>query len=173
MEDPDSPFRGSSTVLRAARINVDLNGSDQFPESLAFILDRTDEELEEVAKLCGAEVVAHEWALLHDPEGSRASYRPRRTAAELLPESYVLVAEVDVIRGALRLDSIFAKENFSTTASRVKDGVREYHANEAGWMLTDMGTPQFVVSTGSDEAVSDEDARPILVDIEPRVEFVD
>lgn len=173
LESPDSPVCRDGKVLRGVHINVDLNGSGQSAEDLPFILERTDEELERVARLCGAEVVPHSWGLLHDPARSYPDHRPRRTAAELVPEDHIVVAEVDVIKGALSLGSEYAIRGFGSTIDAVEAGVREYHAEEEGWMLTDMGYPQFVIGTGGTEGASDNTARPVLVDIDPRIEFVD
>ncbi len=168
--EPDSPLRHHDRALRLIEANLDLDATQlPPPDKLTDILEKTDDELAEVAKMCGATLIGHEWALLHDPAGNYSDYQPRRPLDKLVPQDHIIVAEVDLVRDALTLYSKYAREKFPDIYRMITDGIQEYESKESGWILTDMWLPQFVVSEttpGPQEVIA-------LVDIEPKIEFVD
>ncbi len=170
----------ADTFLRDVRISVayDARDATHVPGNLLHILERTDEELAIAAELCGAEVVGHQWGLFHDPDGVQHRQEDRSAlygAEHLIPEDHYLVAEVDIIRGAVNMSPLNALRIFQRTglgAVKVAFGLKAYELGrrERVYHLHDMMPSQFVVGTS---AAADESQDPgfWLVDIEPRLVF--
>ncbi len=163
-----------SKVVRLAQLKLkDVEFSPLADCSLIEILQKTDEELERFAKLCGASVVEHEWGLYNDGafcENTRANNQPEPSKLRaLVPEGYMLVAEVAVIRDiGVRADDYGDNEVFpSVMKSAIEEGVKEYNKDRQVYRLDDMlHLGQFAV--GMPIGASTGNRQAWLVDIEPR-----
>lgn len=156
-----------STFVKAMMIQ--LNNLSHAPGSAAELLEKTDQELEKVAELCGALVAGYEWGL-YPVEGKDQHYKRYLPAAKglggiiTLPKNHILVAEVDTIKPAP-----LAERN----ALNAVDTERYYREGRGTYQLLDArrrsreGThDQFIY--GTPVGSSEEQPAAHLIDIEPR-----
>ncbi|HYF96425.1 MAG TPA: hypothetical protein VD947_00100 [Patescibacteria group bacterium] len=134
---------------------------------LSKILDMTDTELQEVAGLCEASIVGHQWGLHKVPEKkqeilSRYNPHPVPLLSRLLPEGHIVVAEVDVIKGSTRLPS--------NIREKIRLGNQRYRTKATNQpKLFDTRERQFMVEYLEDaDEYNDQNRKTWLVDIEPR-----
>lgn len=129
------------TFVRA--VMVQLRDLSHAPGSAGELLERTDRELEVVAKACGALVVGHEWGL-YPVEGKGGNYKRYLPANKGLgglidlPKGHILVAEVQTIRPATEW---LSAEEWEERAARAREavtaGVSAYYEN-GRYQLFDM-----------------------------------
>jgi hypothetical protein len=139
------------------------------PEGLKLtdILDRTDEQLDIAAGLCGALAVGHKWGLypINTPRGrAYRHYRPIQ-ADEIIgfPANHILAARVDVIRGGVKI-APDSSEYLET--ERALDGYNQHGDPE----LTDLGAGQIIKGYNINRPHEAQPATGLwLVDIEPHI----
>lgn len=135
--------------------------------SLAKLLERTDEELDRVAELCGAFTVEHEWGLYPVVPGEYGGrydeYLPPGSLCVRMPRRHILVARVAAIPNARRIS---ASEDPQLYA-RVAEGTAIYNQDPHKMMLGDISVTQFIVGkSGTDNKDMPGVCQP---DIEPRI----
>ncbi len=145
---------------------------------LSEVLARTDEELERVAKLCGAQVIRHTWRLI-EPRPAHGKRLQEAMTEDLsgyrkmgIPRGKALVAEVELLREIEPLDE--------ASADRVNEDINRYYAaydalcddeeleNYRGVILSAIDPEQFV--TGVSALAPPNSPRQLrLPDVEPRL----
>lgn len=121
--------------------------------SLADVLGRTDEELERVARLCGAVTLKPKWGLFQTDNLSQFHGGYHQSPQPQLPNGYILLAQVDLVPDAREI-------NNKKTLRKISKGIDNYYTRSAKDWLRDIKPEQFVKS-------KTKDAPPTLVDIEP------
>jgi hypothetical protein len=141
----------NESIIRRMRVSAPL----RYTGKLDKFLMRTDEELEKVAELCGAEVVPHEWGLYQTRNPNARSYKestPLRLRLLGIPKGHLLVANVEFIANANTC------EPDDPNSRSITKGLQAYYG-QAGLKLADMDVRQFVALDKLGPAT--------LVDIEP------
>lgn len=112
-------------------------------DHLGDVLKTADEELDTIARVCGAKVIEHTWGVVRTGELQVGVKLPRSISErQLLPESFTLAAEVSVLT-MLPLNALDARHIDNSLESYLEGGGR----------LTDMGASHQVgmaIEAGTD-----------------------
>lgn len=149
----------SDTFVRA----VQLQAPDSMGRNLTEILRRTDEDLAEIARLCGARILEHSWGLHRTDQSVSDVAHVIQDSVFIqkdhpaLPKNHIIVAEVPLLQN---VTAASRHAPISTTRQINKGLAKYYTAHQDDHVLWDMHPGQFMIHEDDDEKIT-------LVDIEP------
>ncbi len=132
-------------------------------KSLEWLLERTDEELERAAELCGAEVVPHEWGIVRNERRKRL---PWQLGSTLLVAKVERIIPVEPVPEAAKAQVVQGSNAYFSFGLQ-----RCMHRYD----LADVHDRQFVYGLNANaESTSHTTPLPTyhLVDIEPRFRII-
>jgi hypothetical protein len=134
--------------------------SKAHPEDrLGLLLQTADNEFEEIARHCQAEVIPHEWGLW-DPGDKKRSYVAYEASYKLhLPPRLIVVAKVNIVRNGQEINAS------SEQGRQIVEGVEAYKSTNPAVIPYDTDWSSFI----DGRTDSDSSHKRYLVDIEPRL----